>query len=292
MLQLRNERVVSFSLNHNDVFWEIEPTTEDVQQYEFYVERSEAEAGPWDTIAGPLIDQYMIRDNAVHAITTNARTLFYRIRCRHVPTDRVVYSVTFDREGSPNILATEMIRLERVLFEEFVGVRCWLFPRRSFGQRCPNCYDQVLGKTVDTRCPTCWGTGFSGGYHYPTAFWAQIDAMPETEQVSVEDHRRVQVAQLRCGPSPAIKPLDLIIDNQNRRYRVTESGGTAMSGVRVRAEIKMVLIQKGSIEDKIPLKVDTATIVLTPRRNFQNAHTQEASKTRDLDVFSLYGVRS
>jgi hypothetical protein len=116
--------------------------------------------------------------------------------------------------------------------------------------------------------------------------------MPETEQVSVEDHRRVQVAQLRCGPSPAIKPLDLIIDNQNRRYRVTESGGTAMSGVRVRAEIKMVLIQKGSIEDKIPLKVDTATIVLTPRRNFQNAHTQEASKTRDLDVFSLYGVRS
>jgi hypothetical protein len=292
VLLLRNERVVSFSINYNDVFWEIEPTTEDVQQYEFYVERSEAEAGPWDTIAGPLIDQYMIRDNAVHAITTNARTLFYRVRCRHVPTDRVVYSATFDREGSPNILATEMIRLERVLFEEFVGVRCWLFPRRSFGQRCPNCYDSVLGKTVDTRCPTCWGTGFSGGYHYPTAFWAQIDPVPEAEQVSSEDHRRVQMAQLRCGPSPAIKPLDLVIDHQNRRFRVVESGGTSMSGVRVRAEVKMVLIQKGSIEDKIPLKVDTSTVVLSPRRNFQNAQSQEASKASEFDAFSLYGVRS
>ena len=115
--------------------------------------------------------------------------------------------------------------------------------------------------------------------------------MPETEQVSVEDHRRVQMAQMRCGPSPGIKPLDLVIDNQNRRYRVVESGGTTLSGSLVRAEIKMVLIQRGSIEDKIPLKVDTSTVVLVPPRNFQNAHTQEASKATTIDVFGLYGVR-
>jgi hypothetical protein len=115
--------------------------------------------------------------------------------------------------------------------------------------------------------------------------------MPETEQVTTEDHRRVQVAQMRCGPSPGIKPLDLIIDNQNRRYRVIESGGTSLSGVLVRAEITMVLIQRGSIEDKIPLKVDTSTVVLVPPRSFQNAHTQEASKSSLLDVFGLYGVR-
>jgi hypothetical protein len=291
MLQFRNERVLSFSLNYYDVFWEIEPTTEDLQQYAFYVERSEAEAGPWDVIAGPLIDQYFIRDNSIHGITTNARTMYYRIRCRHVPSSKEIYSATVDREGSPNLMATEMIRLERVLFEEFVGVRCWLFPRRSFGQRCPSCYDSILGKTIDSRCPTCWGTGFSGGYHYPTAFWGQVDATPETDQVTTEDHRRVQVAQMRCGPSPGIKPLDLIIDNQNRRYRVVESGGTSLSGALVRAELKMVLIQRGSIEDKIPLKVDTSTVVLVPPRSFQNAHTQEGSKVTSIDVFGLYGVR-
>lgn len=292
MIKFRNERVVSFSLDYYDFFWEIEPTAEDIQQYEFYVERSEAEAGPWDTIAGPLIDQYYIRDNSVHTITTNARTMYYRVRCKHVPTDRTIYSKTVDREGPPTLLAAEMIRRERVLFEEFVGVKCWLFPRRSFGQRCPNCYDDVLGKTVDSRCPTCWGTGFSGGYHYPTAFWGQVDASPETEQVTVDDHRRVQMSQLRCGPSPGIKPLDLIIDHQNRRYRVVESGGTTRFGCLVRAELKLVLIQKGSIEDKIPLKVDTETVTLLPERNFQNAQTLQASQTSDLDVFGLYRVRS
>ncbi len=291
MIKFRNERVVSFSIDYLDVYWEIDPTTEDIQQYQFYVERSEAEAGPWDVIAGPLIDQYYIRDNAVHSITTNARTLYYRIRAVHLPTSRVLYSATFDREGPANLVATEMIRLERVLFEEFSGVRCWLFPRRTFGQRCPSCYDSVLGKTIDTRCVTCWGTGFSGGYHYPTAIWAQVDASPESEQVSVEDHRRVQMAQMRCGPNPGIKPLDLIIDHQNRRYRVVEAGGTSLSGVSVRLELKLALIQKGSIEDKIPLKVDNAVTQLVPRRSFTNAHSLDTSKAEGLDVFGLYGVR-
>ena len=99
------------------------------------------------------------------------------------------------------------------------------------------------------------------------------------------------MAQMRCGPSPGIKPLDLIIDNQNRRYRVIESGGTTLSGVLVRAEIKLALIQKGSIEDKIPLKVDNAVTQLVPRRSFTNAHSLDTSKAEGLDVFGLYGVR-
>ena len=116
--------------------------------------------------------------------------------------------------------------------------------------------------------------------------------MAESEQVTVDDHRRVQMAQLRCGPSPGIKPLDLIVDHQNRRYRVVEAGGTSMSGSLVRAEIKMVLIQKGSIEDKIPLRVDTSTVVLVPPRNFQNAQTQSSSRAGVIDVFGMYGVKS
>lgn len=292
MLEITNPRVVSFSLDYQDVFWEVKSTTEDLQQYEFYVERSEAEAGPWLVIAGPMIDQYFVRDNAVPAITTNARTLFYRIRVLHVPTGKEAYSAVVDREGSPDLLAVEMIRRERVLFEEFTGTKTWLFPRRSFGQRCPNCYDDILGKKVDDQCPTCWGTGFSGGYHYPISFWAQLDAAEESEQVSTEDHRRVQYSQLRANPSPAIKPLDLVIDNQNRRWRAVQCSGTTLRGVMVRQEVRLVLIQRGSIEDKIPLKVENSSVQLVPRRNFVNAHTLEASEETPSDFLGLYGVTS
>ena len=123
MIKFTNERVVSFSLDYQDVLWEILPTSEDLQDYQFFVERSEASAGPWIIIAGPLVDQYRIRDNDVPLISTNARTLHYRIRAVHLPSNKEVISRVFDREGESTLLAKEMVRLENLLFQEFVGVK-------------------------------------------------------------------------------------------------------------------------------------------------------------------------
>lgn len=291
MIKVRNQRVLSFTLDYLDVLWEIEPTSEDVQEYQFFVERAEAEAGPWQQLSGPLVDHYRFRDSATPQITTNARTLFYRIKVLHKPSGTIEYSGTFDQEGKISLHAQEMVRLERILFEEFIGVKCWVFPRRTFGQQCPNCYDPVMDKVIDESCPTCWGTGFSGGYHYPTAFWAQIDAPEQSEQVTLEDHRRVLYFQLRAGPSPALKPMDLIIDYQNRRFRVVSISGTSRLGVSVRQEIRLVQIQRGSIEDKIPLKIDHEALNPFPEREFTNPHSLESSEPDISSIFGAYGYK-
>lgn len=291
MIKFRNERVLSFELDYLEVMWEIEPTADDVQEYQFFVERSEAEAGPWLQIAGPMVDVYRFRDNSTPQITTNARSLFYRVKAKHSPSGKEIYSKVFDQEGEISLLAQEMVRLERVLFEEFVATKCWVFPRRTFGQKCPNCYDPVMEKIIDDQCPTCWNTGFSGGYHYPISFWAQIDSPEQTEQVTLEDHRRVLYFTLRCGPSPALKPLDLIIDHQNRRMRVVSVSGTSRLGVTVRQEVRLVQIQRGSIEDRIPLKVDVAKVKRFPEREFTNPHTLEASEPDIASIFGAYGYK-
>lgn len=291
MIKVVNERVVSFSLDYQDIYWEIEPTSEDVQEYAFYVERSEAEAGPWDTIAGPLYDRYFLRDNSVPLMTNN-RTLFYRIKVVHLPTQDYTFSAIVDRTGKPDLYSREMIRLENIMFSEFVGARAWLYPRRTFGQRCPACYDPILQKRTTENCRTCWGTTFSGGYHYPIQIWAQIDESEQTEQVTMQDHRQVYYFSLRTGPSPDIKPLDLVIDHLNRRFRVFTVGGTNRFGVTVRQEVKLVQIQKGSIEDSIPLNIP-ATLDLVPKRNFENAQFPEDSKVPDLsNMFSAYGYKN
>jgi hypothetical protein len=292
MISFRNQRAVSFELDYMDVLWEVAPTTEDIQEYQFFVERSEAEAGPWLQIAGPMVDTYRFRDNTVPQITTNARTIFYRVKAVHLPTGRIQYSPLFDQEGKISLLAQEMVRRERVLFEEFVGTKCWVFPRRTFGQKCPSCYDPVMDKIIDDACSTCWSTGFSGGYHYPIEFWAQIDAPEQTEQVSLEDHRRVLYYQLRCGPAPALKPLDLVIDYQNRRHRVVSVSGTSRLGVTVRQEVRLVQIQRGSIEDRVPLNIDTASLKPFPEREFTNPHSLESSETDLASLFNAYGYRS
>jgi len=290
MISIINERVVSFSIDYLDVYWEVKTTTEDIQDYSFYVERSEAEAGPWDPISGPLIDTFYYRDSNIPAISNN-RTLFYRIKAVHNVSKDTVYSSIVDRVGKPDSYASEIIKLENVMFSELVGVRAWVFPRKTFGQRCPDCWDDVLQKRTSDSCRTCWRTGFSGGYHNPIQVWCQIDNPPEeTEYVSPmkDDHRHVNYFNIRMGPSPDVKPMDLIVDHLNRRMRVFSVGGTARFGVTVRQEIKCVQIQKGSIEDAIPLAIPT-DLELVPKRNFNiSANESDASYK---DILGIYGYK-
>lgn len=289
MITLRNVRVTGFSRSYYDIYWEVAPTNHDLQEYEFYVERSEAEAGPWQQIAGPLIDRYFLRDNNVPLISAN-RTLFYRVKVRHQLTGKVTYSDIVDRWGKEDLIAAEIVRLETLLFTEFAGTLSWLFPRRTFGQRCPQCFDDVLGKRLDDSCPTCFGTAFSGGYHYPIEFWAQLDESEHAENVAIHGHEQQRIYTFRCPASPEVTPLSLFVDHKNRRFRVLTVGGTSKGGVRVRQEIRAVLLQPGSIEDAIPLQVDTEKLRTAPWRNYTNPQDPfEAGATPDDALSALLG---
>ena len=288
MLALKNERVVSYSIEYNDVYWEIESTREDLQEYDFFLERSEAEGGPWDQIAGPMIDIFYVRDNDVPKIS-HTRRLFYRVRVQNRVSGKELIGGAVSQEGELSLDAQEIVRLEQVLFQEFNGVQTWLYPRRSFGQRCPQCFDRVLNKRTDDSCPTCFGTSFSGGFHSPVEVFAQIDQTNVTEQVSPQLHTQTFFYGMRCGPTPFVKPLDLLIDNQNRRYRIIDVQTTSRLGVSVRHECRMLLLQRGAIEDTVPLRVDTRSVRQRPYRVYTNPHVlQGESKIPMDDVLRLY----
>ena len=141
-------------------------------------------------------------------------------------------------------------------------------------------------------CNTCWGTTFSGGYHYPVEMWAQVDPPEKADQATTSTHLQTQYSRVRTSPSPDVKPGDLIVDHQNRRWKVISVGGTTRLGVVVRQEISVSRVPKGSIEDKIPLKVDPSTAVLVPSREYSNPRTLENEKLVDLDdMLSFYGIR-
>lgn len=286
VLKLVNERVVGFSLDYLDVLWEIQPTSEDVQKYQFYVERSESQAGPWDLIAGPLLDIYRVRDTSALQ-TSNLRKFFYRIRVVNMIRDVETISAPFDREGGMDLIGAEIARNNEVVFREYTGVKCFVFPVRTFGQRCTQCWDATLEQITNPRCPTCFRTGFVGGYHYPIKFWAQIDESDQTEQVSSALRTEVKLDALRLGVLPEIKPRDLIVDFKNRRFRVTKVGGTRRLGRKVHQEVHLSQIEPGSIEHVIPIRVGDDEL-LKPARTFTNAHNMEAEIDHNsLDMASL-----
>ena len=287
MIEFSDLRVVSFSIEYQDVYWDIKPTTEDVQDYDFHLERSESMGGPWQELA-KVVDRYYVRDNAIPLHNTN-RVLFYRVRAVHRRTDKEIVSEIASRQGKLPLDGAEIVRLENVLFREHVGVHCWLFPLRTFGQRCPQCWDKALRKATDDNCPTCWGTGFSGGYHYPVGFWGQVDPSDNADQVTASTHLQSNYTAIKMGPAPAVKPLDLVVDNQNTRWKVSSVSYTARLGVAIRQQLSVVRVTKGSIEDAIPLRVDNETVQLVPEREYTNPHVPGAG-TDLSDILGAYGI--
>lgn len=290
MLAFSDFRVVSFTREFFDLHWEIEPTLDDIQEWEFYVDRSESEAGSWTEIAGPLIDQFFLRDNTVAAYN-DIRTWFYRVRAHHVREGFDVVSDTADQGGPIDLMGAEVTRVETLVWKEHNGVALWVFPRRTFGQRCPSCYDDVLQKVTEADCELCWGTGFTGGYHRPIKTWGQVQPSEIRQHVSTEDHKQPITGNITCPPSPTIRPGDLIVDARNWRWVATAQDATTRLQVDVRQIVPVFKVEPGQIEDHVPLRVDAAVEELRGPRNFSNPQDLEAANSVDLsDLDDLLGT--
>lgn len=288
MISFREVKVVSFSLQYQDVYWEIENTNEDLQEYDFYVERGEAELGPWALVAGPLVDRFYLRDNNVPLMNAN-RELFYRVRAVNRISEDELSSKVFSRNGPLPLDALEIVRNEELVLREHAGTKAWVFPIRTFGQRCPQCWDRALMKVTDDACPTCWGTGFSNGYHYPVECWVQLDSATKVEQVTQNVQLQSNYVTMRLGPVPNIAPMDLVVDHLNRRWRVVSVANTTRFGISVRQQPSLVRVTKGSVEDAIPLKVDTSNVQLRPSREYINPQVPGAASSIP-DITTLLGT--
>lgn len=100
------------------------------------------------------------------------------------------------------------------------GTRCWHLPRKSFGERCPDCYDTVRQRVVRSNCEVCYGTTYVGGYDDPEEIFVGFRASPEVRQkASFAD---LEPSQTVCWLAnyPDLRPGDLIIEPENRRWNV------------------------------------------------------------------------
>lgn len=279
MLKVTKLRVTSLSLNYLDVSWEIEPTHEDVWDYRFTVERSQSPQGPFDPATEEFTDRYFFRDIGVPRWDLYAE-LHYRIKVRRVSDDETVYSDPVARSAKPDLIAMEVRRLEQVLFREHIGRRCFLFPRRTFGQRCPTCYDSVTGQQTRSNCTTCYDTSYVRGYLDPVELRIQIDPTPKHIELSEIYKTEQENTTARCVADFPVKPMDMIIEFENRRWRVVRVSSTQRLRVPLHYELVLHHIPRKDIEWQVPVNLDDLTTYQpSPEREFTNPHNLEGHKS-------------
>lgn len=278
MIEISGVRVFGWEVNRLHIEWSVRDTQEDVEEYTFDVYRSESEYGPFDRItARPLRDRYVFTD--INPPLQNFdRQLWYCIEVRHLPTGESYRSAAVMREGTLNRYGRQIQRHHMTLMRAFIGRVCWLYPIRTFGQKCPACTVDLTGITNIQDCPTCYGTGFARAYHYPIQFSGQITGSEASIQISNQNQGQVYMHNVTtAGASPRLHPNDMVIDDHNNRYRITKVSGTQMIGVNVHFEGSMVLLPRSDICYSIQHRPDEATVRL-PAALRADSHSGEAER--------------
>jgi hypothetical protein len=174
---------------------------------------------------------------------------------------------------------------------EFIGRRCWIFPVRTFGQRC-SCFNQTLQKKTRSGCITCFDTGFVYGYLTPMEAWLSIDPNPDVEQNMSVGPTQQQTTTARMGYFPAVKPRDLIVEPENLRWRVISVNSTQQVRTPVHQEIQIHRIPTSDIEYSLQFDIGSALsdLWLSPSRNYGNAQNLEAFTDEEFPkVLQMYG---
>lgn len=297
MLEISTLNVRSFDLDHLDLFWEI-PTlpfgrsgdvkTHQIFDYTFTILRSEAAMGPYDIISVPLRDTYNFRDNKVSQ-RNKLRQWFYKIRVTHVPTGEVKeFGPASDTDPEPDLIASDIISQEDTLFREVIGRRCWLFPVRTFGPQC-TCFDHVLQRKTTGRHLPCFGTGWLGGYMSPVEVFVQVDPNMKQSQISTLQEMQPGNTTARMTSFPPVKPRDILVESENRRWRVVTVATTQRLRAVLHQELMLHEIPRGDIEYELPVNVDAQTLQAAAERNFRNPQNLEDDE--DLSTLtSAYGI--
>lgn len=287
--------VRSFSLDWLEFTWEIENGMLDPYDFDWYVERSESPEGPFDLMAGPFQDRYKFIDDRVNLLS-RWRSLFYRVKSvRKNDTTDIVYSTPATLAGDPDLIAAEIQLQERTVMREFNGRLCYLFPIRTFGQYCPNCMDAVgKGSTfrkLRSGCLTCYDTKFARGYLNPIEISIQFDPSPKSSQQLSTGETQQSNSTARMVNYPPVKPDDIIVEPENRRWRVVRAGSTERLRAKVHHELTLHEIVKGDIEFQLPVDVgNLRDLESSPERNFSNPQNMEAFGDEDiLAVLKAYG---
>lgn len=284
--------VRSLDVDFHELTWEVENQSLDPYDFTFQVLRSESPEGPFEPISVPFQDQYRFIDNVLQT-AHRWRVYHYKLRVTHRPDGEQRDFGPYSGLPEPDLIAMEVRRHIELLMQEFAGRRMWVLPVRTFGQRC-DCWSHALQRRTRSGCRRCFDTGFVRGYWAPIEIWGQIDPSPKTNQVLNVGSTQQSNTTGRMGHYPGLKPDDVIVEAENRRWKVSKVGSTEKGRATLHQELELREIQAKDIEFTIPLEMDRALkdLFITPARNFSNPHTLEAAERDVVDnLFGYYAQR-
>lgn len=156
------------------------------------------------------------------------------------------------QHGWVNLRSTEIQRREQILLRKFNGSQTYLFRRKTYGIRCPNCWDKNVEKVVRDNCPVCVGTGFKGGYFEPAPCYVQYDPTPNVLARTYFGKFEPSEISGWTISLPEIRPDDILLRIGDWSvFRIDNMMPTTLQSNPVRQILKMVQLPKSDVENEL-----------------------------------------
>ena len=119
------------------------------------------------------------------------------------------------------------------------GILMDLYIRKTTGDVCEKCWDDIRGQSANTQCKECFGTGYIGGYEPISQLY--VRQKPAQQQLDLNG----QGYMINSNPgawtisSTQIKNRDLLINPEGRIFSVTNSYVSHAAGYYFHQELQM-----------------------------------------------------
>ena len=290
VLKVEKLLVRSLDVAIMEITWETDNNVVDVLDYTFQVLRSESGEGPYEVLTPEFEDRYIFVDRRVPN-SYRFRQFWYKLRVKHKASGDTQDFGPETQTAEPDLIAQTIRRLEQTAFTQVIGRLCWLFPRRTFGTRCRNCWDPGLSARKRSNCLECYDTGFLRGFLNPIEVWVQIDPVAKAVQLQQFQKDQQQLTTGRLTFYPVVKVGDVLTELENQRWRVVGVTTTERLRATIKQEITLRAIMPTDIEFKLPLKLQEPLrdVQANPGRMFTNPQNWDnAVDEKTPNVFANY----
>lgn len=217
----------------------------------FEVYYSPIEYGPFIKLTPSPISSNFFKDTTTQDYS-KFQNSFYIVECILPNGQRIKSPPTTWQNKRSNwveLRALDIRRRESLLLSKFTGVKSFIFRRRNFGKRCPECWNEEIEKVKKDHCSTCLGTSFEGGYF--DGFETLIQFEPTTNDAVLSYQGKFEQNQIPAWTIdyPTINVFDLVLRvPDSKLYRIDKVFGTELQTVVVRQSMLLTELAKESTE--------------------------------------------
>lgn len=238
------------------VQWKLLPTTQNLNQLKFFVDRGESPS-EFQQLNQVGIGAYAILDYVDYTANLLDLHKVYYYRVRAVEFQGATPVQTFTSEvstwhGDLDLVGVYVVD-EQVFLERYVaGVPVMVFKKRRDGANCSECWDNVLKRVTKSNCTTCYGTGRIGGFYPPMEAWMLVDPDPTVAQVA--DWGKAQPSQIDVQFSnyPLLVDDDVIVEmKSDKRWKVTNVRQAEKNRTTMLQIFRVAAINPSDIEYKV-----------------------------------------